>query len=172
MMARPPNLLAATRCGWLHRASLSAGLLAIGIGVATWAMYEHRALASLRAEGVAMEAESATLRRKLAARPPAKATQQTDVAARQAEKLVPTLAWLEQSWAEDVAIARLDVDGAARTQRIELEAEHADALLALVDRLSATPAVGPVSLTRQRQGDHAVEAELRLRWQDRQEPAR
>lgn len=172
MMARPPNLLAATPRGWLHRVSLGAGLLALGIGVAAWAMHEHRALATLRAEVVAMEAETATLRRKLAARPPATAAQQTDIVARQAEKLVPTLAWLEQNWADDVAIARLDVDGAARTQRIELEAEHADALLMLVDRLSATPNVGTVSLTRQRQGDHAVEAELRLRWQDWQEPAR
>lgn len=167
MMARPPNLLTATPGGGRRLATtLGAGLLALGIAAATWTIYEHRALSSVRAQRVAMEAESATLRRKLAARPTATAAQSRDVVARQAARLGPTLAWLEENWAEDVAFARIDVDGAARTQRIEVEAEHADALLALIDRLSAMPPVGTVSLTRQRQGDHGVEAELRLRWKE------
>jgi len=143
-------------------------LLGVGIAMGLWAAHTYHGLRVLNADVAEAVATHADLKRQLSRKPASttKPDSTRNLAERQARPLTPTLSWLEQTWTDDLAYLRIDIDGTARTQRLEVEVRHDDALLALVDALSAIPDVTTASLVRQRRGENGVEASLQLRWQE------
>ncbi|MBV8272079.1 MAG: hypothetical protein JO067_07380 [Cupriavidus sp.] len=160
----PPNLVRKDR----RHSLIAMTLLGVGIAMGLWAAHMYHGLRMLNAEVAEAVATHADLKRQRATRPASTAKQDSisELAERQAWQLGPTLAWLERTWTNDLAYARIDMDGAARTQRLDVEARHDDALLALVDALSAMPDVTAVSLVRQRRSETGIEATLELRWRE------
>jgi len=164
MSLMPPNLLHKGR----RHSPIGMVLLASGIAIGLWAAHAYHGLRGLNAdvaEAVLAQADLKRQRDKLRASAP-KPDSDRGLAGRQTLPLAPTLAWLEQTWSDNLAYVRIDIDSAARTQRLDVEARHDDALLALVDALSAIPDVTAASLVRQRRGDAGIEATIQLRWQE------
>lgn len=164
MTSTPPNLLKPPS-RWRFT---GVALLGLGIALTAWAGQQYLALQSTRSALVDVETSNKALHRKLDQRQAGAATTERDAAQSQSARLVPTLSWLEQYWSEDLSYARIDVDRAASTQKLEVEARHVEALLTLVDQLAAVPEIRTVALTRQRKVDDSVEAALQLRWREAQ----
>lgn len=164
MSSMPPNLVSASPRGSIA----GIALMAAGIALVLWAAHSYQTLRTLNTELTESATAHAELKRQSDKRRSnlPKPDAERIVASGQTRPLAPTLAWLEQTWTDELAYQRIDVDGASRTQRLDIEARHDDALLALVDALSAIPAVTNASLVRQRRGDASVEATLQLRWQE------
>lgn len=164
MTSTPPNLLPRPS-RWCFT---GVTLLGLGVALTAWAGQGYLALQSTRSTLADVETSNKALRRKLDQRQPGAGATHRDAAQSQSARLVPTLAWLEQHWSEDLSYARIDIDRAASTQKLEVEARHTEALLTLVDQLSAVPEIRTVALTRQRKVDDSVEAALQLRWREAQ----
>ncbi|UXY16811.1 hypothetical protein N8I74_07270 [Chitiniphilus purpureus] len=151
-------------------------LTALGVLALVWVIAEQDA-ARYRAEELSTREEQYALRKRnleaaqLAAQKQQPANEKVAAILRaQRSQMLPALSVLEQTWQPDVAYTRIDVSVPDRSIKMELEARTLDAVLTLVDTLSAKPAIEKVTLARQgvKLADpyRPVQAAIEVRWRE------